>query len=222
MKNDKWNAIKAKYFQGLSSLAEEKDLKRQSEDPYFHTLKEEGQESMDWDFDQFLDAAARKALVVPLVKKSFRNSILKYVSGIAALFIGGFLIYAFLQQHKPEVVHVVKNTDQVPSKSIDRSVAVPVLPIQAIPTERVLPHTEPQATLVKAKRKKINKAAPIVNNEALEMEQPEETYVVVNGKAITNRDEAEAITRNSLILMASNIQEGRSALEKMKYIYVEL
>ena len=54
------------------------------------------------------------------------------------------------------------------------------------------------------------------------VEPEQEAYVIVNGQPVYNEEEAEQIVLASLKIMTNNFQEGKHALEKVKYIHVAL
>ena len=54
MKPNKYKNIEDKFYRGETTLEEELWLKKHSDEPLFDALKEEKDETMDWDFEDFL------------------------------------------------------------------------------------------------------------------------------------------------------------------------
>lgn len=54
MRKDKLKGLESKYWDGKSTLNDERTLESDTSDPYFKKLKEAKEEQIDWSFDKFL------------------------------------------------------------------------------------------------------------------------------------------------------------------------
>lgn len=209
-----------KYWEGMSSLEEERALKKRSEDPYFKSLNALSQDSMKWDFEEFMmKAAGDVKSMEPSVQKSKLRRVWLSVAAAVALLIVGFVFVQSLER-EPTQLHQQPTVALVePSASaIADGPKIMAQPDVKEPLPRLNPRKQP------SKKGPIQEMA--IDGKASEKQEPlheeEEAYVIVNGKPVHDEAEAEEIVLASLKIMAANFQEGRNALEKVKYISVEL
>ncbi|KGE13628.1 hypothetical protein [Sphingobacterium deserti] len=212
MKKDKSTKIEDRYWEGVSSLEEEKILKSQKDEPYFDGLNELSKEKMDLEFDSFMDMLEEPAKIVAK-KPKYRNLLFfAYGAAAIALFVTGF----FFLHDKEEK----GDSYQQPQFS-----SVKIAPKLVEPQEsekREAPYYVAVDTK-HTKEKKHTKHIATPETVTIQAEEPaDDSFVIVNGKPVYDEEEAEQIVLASLKIMASNFQEGKHALEKVKYINVEL
>jgi len=212
MKKDKSIKIEDKYWEGISSLKEEKMLKSKGDEPYFDALNELSKEKMDLEFESFMGMVEGSQMVVE--KKPNQIKLLFFTYGAAAIALF-FTAFFFLQNNEQK-----EGDYQRPRFS-----SVKVVP-QTVQLQESGKPDAPYYVAIDTKHAKEKKPTKhIVKPEiaSISAEEPaDDSFVIVNGKPVYDEEEAEQIVLASLKIMASNFQEGKHALEKVKYINVEL
>jgi len=215
MKKDRLKVLEDKYWKGKSSLEDDQELKDHGSDVYFQRLREAKKEQMEWDFDDFLAQTTENPIAEPSpMRRSFIKPLWKYMGMVAALILVGFIFFKTLQKNDTTgsestyVSHdVVQDVEEQKSNMTIKREIEPLLSVK----KNV--HKPPRI----AKRQ----TSPL--GEAEKVTDPNtEAYVLVNGEPIYDEQKATEIALSSLRLMASNFKEGRQAVEKIKYIKVEL
>lgn len=196
-----------KYLNGTTSLEEERLLKAQSDEPMFRGLKEISKDKMDLDFDAFMGIATAEKAINTLPNRKIGKLIFwKYGAVAMTLLVGSlFLINTFQTENNnhPEDKKLV-------AQILKAEPRVEVVADKVIATAEI--------KKVKAKNKHLIEP----KSEQEDFETTQEAYVIVNGKPIYDQAEAEKIALSSLRLLASNMNDGKSAVDKIKYITVEL
>ncbi|MFD1769164.1 hypothetical protein [Sphingobacterium suaedae] len=224
MRKDKSTELLDNYWNGISSVEEERQLKKQKNEAYFQALKDSRNERMEWSFDEFLRTASQGD---KHLQRTENRHIIRVWSCCAAavvlVVIGAVYLYNYQTEMlgddagKEKISLVQKATRRSPDRNIEQ-------PSQ-ITGEWDNPDSGADRVLPINRSKKREVAATSDKNKALlpdALPDEKEVFVVVNGKPIYNQKEAEGITIASLKLMVNNIQEGKEALEKVKYIKVSL
>lgn len=217
MKKDRSTGMDDKYWEGISSLREERTLKGRADKPYYKGLDQLSNEEMKWDFEDFMQAAQQvDATTGKRGGKRIKLRVWLYAAASIAVLACGFL---FLKSDE-------NRTGTVDDRQL--SAVTTVLPnaVDSVDDtangdggERVHVAETPQE---KAFRK-VAAAQGAENSTKPEVVVPnEESYVIVNGKPVYDEAEAQEIVLASLKIMVVNFQEGKNALEKVKYINVEL
>lgn len=214
MSKDRLEDLENKYWEGKSSLEDEKFLKATEDDSYFKGLKTIKDEQLMWNFDDFIsqtEAEAKKEKEP--AHRRVRKPIWKYIGVAAALLTVGFL---FLKNPVTESELLEEeNSDVLQERTKGPSTSLPTIP-------NILSDKGKEEKTSPAPLRLVEKKSE--NREAIAAEQAlaEEAYVMINGKPVYDEQKVEEIILASLQLMASNFQEGRQAIEKIKYIRVEL
>jgi len=214
MSNDKIDIRKEKYFAGTSSAEEEKWLKEHSEDPFFKVLKEEQGEKMDWAFDDFLDVAGAQKIAGKSSGASFRK--IGYWSAAAVfLIVFGTVLLTKNKQEKTLIAKQGKATEQETTKQ---------LPEVKKETQVIVPAEQKEPE--KNKEQPVKKVKPYSAYKQ-QLPFPEEApayypeYVVINGKPVYDLEEAKELTKNSLALLATNVEKSVSEMEHIKHLSVK-
>ncbi|GHE23036.1 hypothetical protein GCM10017764_00040 [Sphingobacterium griseoflavum] len=203
-----------KYWEGISSLREERSLKKKAEQPYYEQLDQLAKSEMKWDFDDFVQMTAEsteKGYIVPSKSKSRWWVLASGMAASLALVLG----FLFFKSNDSEevVVSAAKHSSKIPS-----SATLPDAPLVQVDV--------PSDVATKNTRKQPKKRIAVQPQPQEMMDDLTQTgddaYVFVNGKPVYDQEEAEEIVLASLQMMTANLQEGRNALEKVKYIQVEL
>jgi len=217
MKKGRLKDLEDRYWEGKTSLEEEKYLKSMAEDPFFQVLSEQQKNQLEWRFENFLEQAEdhRRGKSEQVKRKVI--PFWRYAGIAAALLI---LVFIFLKDREPKI------SEQKP----ERYTSQEQIPPDGDVTEVLPTHDNPFANKEREQTVAValpEKKQPHLDNELSVPHQPRieiarEAYVLVNGKPVYDEEEAEKIVLASLQIMANNFQEGKEAIGKMKHIKIEL
>jgi len=228
MEDKRLKELKDKYFNGQSSLEEEKELKN-SEDFFFQSLNEEKNLKMEWSFEDFESNINES-------KKGnmwWNDSWIKYAAAAVLLMSIGLAL--FLNQQSAIQSPLLAKKEINDLKPADNG------PVGHQRTEIVHPHTEDRIQVIKrtktlqtaetVKRPKIGKQTESravkkeVATESLESETAasyQADYVVLNGKPVANEQEAVELTLKSLGLLANNLENGVDKAMNIKQMSITI
>lgn len=115
MKSNKYTNIEDKYYLGNTTIEEEVWLKDHSNDTLFEVLKTEKKESMDWDFEKFLEKAEpdQSAHIRPIKKTQHQKFFLVAAS---LVLICGILILFKMKSSQSSV----SKTSQMVQKEVQK------------------------------------------------------------------------------------------------------
>ncbi|WP_394676418.1 hypothetical protein [uncultured Sphingobacterium sp.] len=228
MKDKKLKELEEKYFNGQSSLEEERVLKN-SDNAFFQSLNQEKNKTMDWSFEDFQSEINddKKRTVW------WNNSWIKYVA--AAMLVMAIGIALFLNQEPTTRVPVLAEKEMKELKSADKKL------IEHQNEETVVSNSNDSFRSVKSgktlqiaetvKRPKVKKQAKewtekkeIVAEglQSVESESYRADYVVLNGKPVANEQEAVELTLKSLGLLANNLENGVDKAMNIKQMSITI
>lgn len=228
MEDKRLKELKDKYFNGQSSLEEEKELKN-SEDFFFQSLNEEKNFKMEWSFEDF----ESKSNESKKGKTWWNDSWIKYAAAAVLLMSIGLAL--FLNQQSAiqspllaeKEINDLKPADNVPVEYQSTEIVHP-------PTEdriQVIKRTKTLQTAETVKRPKVGKQTKNravkkeVATERLESETAasyQADYVVLNGKPVANEQEAVELTLKSLGLLANNLENGVDKAMNIKQMSITI
>jgi hypothetical protein len=211
MNNDKINRLKEAYFEGKTSKEEEKWLKENTDDTYFTTLKEEQNQQMNWNFDDFVTTIEEKTPEKRIGVFSFRKTI--YWIAAASVIIGVLGMFVVMQKNtinKSQYAQQQNVTKQPETKltveADDNTSPTQILVEEKLPEEKKVITQKPR------------KEAP---NPITEQPTYNPEYVVINGKPIYDLEEAKELAMSSLNLLASNVEKSVSCMESIKHLSIK-
>ncbi|QMV69420.1 hypothetical protein HS960_17955 [Sphingobacterium paramultivorum] len=228
MKDKKLKELEEKYFNGQSSLEEERALKN-SDNAFFQSLNQEKNETMDWSFEDFQSEINddKKRIVW------WNNSWIKYAA--TAMLVMAIGIALFLNQEPTTRVPVLAEKKMKELKSADKKL------IEDQNKETVVPNSNDSFRSVKSgktlqiaetvKHPKVKKQAKewtekkeIVAEslQSVESELYQADYVVLNGKPVANEQEAVELTLKSLGLLANNLENGVDKAMNIKQMSITI
>jgi len=228
MKDKKLKELEEKYFNGQSSLEEEKALKS-SDSVFFQSLNQEKDIKMDWSFADF------ESQINEDKKYSvwWNRSWVKYAAAAVLLMSLGLAL--FLNQESTMQGPVVakkemkelKPADKKPFDNQNVEIAVPNANdrVSAEESRKLMRTAE---TFKRPKRKKQAKDWTVkkeVVTESLESTTEESyraDYVVLNGKPVVNEEEAVELTLKSLGLLANNLENGVDKAMNIKQMSITI
>ena len=218
MKADHYKKLKEKYFHGETSTEEEQLLKNESTDSIFEFFKDEKQEKMDWDFDNFLEKAnaqeSEAEKIIPIsTSKVGQKKMANYVWMAAAsvvLLVG--LYFAFKQKNdflaetsvaanskSPDSVTASKDSVQAESPASTNSIDEKKLMDQILPKK---------GRIKKITRERYAENESVKSTNKAHQNQYQESYVTVNGQKIKDEQEAIDITKYSVQLLADKMSKS--------------
>ncbi|GAA0881724.1 hypothetical protein GCM10009120_03200 [Sphingobacterium siyangense subsp. cladoniae] len=228
MKDKKLKELEEKYFNGQSSLEEERVLKN-SDNAFFQSLNQEKNETMDWSFEDFQSEINddKKRIVW------WNNSWIKYAA--AAMLVMAIGIALFLNQERTTQVPVLAEKEMKELKSADKKL------VEDQNKETVVPNSNDSFRSAKSgktlqiaetvKHPKVKKQAKewtekkeIVAEslQSVESEPYQADYVVLNGKPVANKQEAVELTLKSLGLLANNLENGVDKAMNIKQMSITI
>ncbi len=223
MKKEELDKLKSKYWEGKTSLQEERRLKAQHEEDFFALLRSP-QQKMDWEFDDFLDqvSAEKKPETKKVMFLTART--LAVATAAACLIIGFFVIDHLGEQKADKIAPVVAQTDSN-NQILDAQTR------QMRPENTETKNDEPKYTQP-ARKSSESETALLANNNkdqpALVPDvrpapvQQEEAYVEINGVKIYDEQKAIEVTQTALQLATSNLKKGLKGVEHIKYLSIEI
>lgn len=169
-------------------------------------LKEEKQETMNWEFDAFLAQAEpvhESKKVVWYASKRFIST------AAAAMLFLAFGIWSVLQTNNSKPQLSIEKNDTKEIKPLEKDIE----PIEEMPTY-IAKVDEVQVQKTSTKKTYKTKPSPTTNDY-----NPE--YVIVNGEPIYDLEVAKEMTIQSLAKLASNIDKSVSAMENIKHLSIK-
>ncbi len=224
MKKEELDRLKAKYWEGKTSLEEERRLKELEEEEFFTMLKEP-EEKMDWNFDDFMQGVSEEEK--PEVKKvvPMTRRIITMTAIAASLMLGFFLIRQMVSSNVDQVKPVIAQTE-VNNKILD------IENPDADNREGLQVQEETPDVINPTVKTSRNKQTQMVSNkksngksqERLKVEHAieEEFYVEINGIKIYDEKKALEVTETALQLATSNLRKGMEGVENIKYLKIEI
>lgn len=228
MKDKKRKELEDKYFNGQSSLEEEKELKN-SDSVFFQSLNQEKDVKMDWSFADFESQINDDKKYIVWWNRSW----VKYAAAAVLLMTIGLAL--FLNQESAIQGPVIAKKEIKELKPGDKK----LLEDQNIETAdrnindgiSLEDSRKAMRTAETFKRRKEKKQAKDwtvkkeVVTESLEStagESYQADYVVLNGKPVANEEEAVELTLKSLGLLANNLENGVDKAMNIKQMSITI
>lgn len=230
MKSGNYYELMDKFYAGTAN-AEEISLLRteglidEQDNLYAETLKSERGQKINWEFEDFMkEIPAAKVVALPSGRRW-----LKRIMTAAAMVAAILIAYIFWPQH-----HQPKEIVNVPviNKPINNNSALnvrPALPLtegkdSVVLTEMVKTMSKRNKEYAAKKNKQIQaKNIKHIENQNVEMKSGTRNFLVlVNGKPITNEEDAITVTRESLALVSRNLTSTVDELKPLSRIKIKL
>lgn len=228
MKDKKRKELEDKYFNGQSSLEEEKELKN-SDSVFFQSLNQEKDVKMDWSFAEFESQINEDKKYIVWWNRSW----VKYAAAAVLLATIGLAVYLNQESAMQEPVlakkemQELKPADKKPLDDQNIETAVPNMN-DGVSTEDSRKAIRTAETFKRPKVKKQAKDWTMkkkVVTESLESTAGEPyraDYVVLNGKPVANEEEAVELTLKSLGLLANNLENGVDKAMNIKQMSITI
>lgn len=229
MKDKKLKELEDKYFNGQSSLEEEKELKN-SDSIFFQSLNQEKEVKMDWSFADF------ESQINEDQKYSvwWNRSWVKYAAAAVLLMTIGLSLFLNQESIIQGPVLAKKETKE-PKPANKKPLGDQNIEI-AVPNNNDGVSMEDSRKAMRTaetfKRPKVKRPAKKEWNvkkdvvaESLESttgEAYQADYVVLNGKPVANEEEAVELTLKSLGLLANNLENGVDKAMNIKQMSITI
>lgn len=236
MKTEQYKALEKKYLEGKTTLEEERLLKEHSEEGLFHSLKTAKEETMDWDFNDFLNKA-EKGKVIP-ISSNQNNRIPKafWLAASVILLFGLAIGYQFwkpsteinqttiannnsIEETNMYVENNIMESDSAAMKNPmledSTSIKTNTSTIKEIDINQIVPK---RGRIKKTNKERMakNERQPNNNNEnkiteptpkAPEKPEYQDAYVVINGQKIENQEEAINVAKYSIQMLSNKMSQ---------------
>ncbi len=228
MKDKKRKELEDKYFNGQSSLEEEKELKN-SDSVFFQSLNQEKDVKMDWSFAEFESQINEDKKYIVWWNRSW----VKYAAAAVLLATIGLAVYLNQESAMQEPVlakkemQELKPADKKPLDDQNIETAVPNMndgvsmedSRKAIRTAETFkrPKVKKQAKDWTMKKKVVTESLESTAGESYRAD-----YVVLNGKPVANEEEAVELTLKSLGLLANNLENGVDKAMNIKQMSITI
>ena len=202
MKSGNYNELLDKFYAGTAtaeeiSLLQSEDLINEQDILYADTLREERQQMMDWEFEDFMNNIPSKKVVVFPARRVWVKMILSAAAMVAAI-VAVFIFWP--QQEMNQNADVPAANKAVDSN--EKLIASAVLPADETKETRSPKNSDPDTY----KKRPIQKnTMPADKTDVSNNSSSQDYLVVVNGKPVTNEADAVAITRKSLSMVSHNL-----------------
>ncbi len=224
MKNRRIEELKDKYFDGQSSSEEEKELKK-SDELFFQLLDEEKKVKMDWSFEDFESQVMGDKKVI----RWWNNAWIKYAAAAILLMIVGLSVYLNQEQAvQPSVIanRADKDVQKSPAEELTANNKADLqsnaeIPIKKDKNSSAMLRTKTFKQQVPSKRMLEKKQKVIQSLQHME-DTYQADYVVLNGKPVSNEEEAVELTLRSLGLLASNLENGVDKAMNIKQMSISI
>ncbi|QIG90376.1 hypothetical protein G6R40_12250 [Chryseobacterium sp. POL2] len=232
MKTDKYKDWEYKFFEGEElSPEEERLLKQESDDPYFSFLREEKQEKMKLDFDDFLSKVEGEQVapkmeqtsIMPLgsAKPKFGNGFKNYwMAASLVMFMGVLGGYLFVNQESGDVnkplqpvvkqdaeATVEQQSQILAQKNIEDNANVAQQNVAKRLAQKPELPTSKTKNMVSVSQTEIHNLVETETDNVNYQEAYNPNYVVINGKPVYNEQEAIALTEDAVNYLASNVSQ---------------
>lgn len=242
MKPSKYKNIEDKFYRGETTLEEELWLKKQSAEPLFDALKEEKDETMDWDFEDFL-AKAESPKEVPLPTTKGGGNKIFWLAAALALICGSVVLYknynAGVDQKdllvKEQVVKqkqdIIKDSVLAFGTTTDSTEVKKPLMADSLREDasnvNVVDEILPKRGRIKRQSRPVFvknetlKTAPNAVHNSQSADKYDENYVIVNGERIENEAEAIDVAKYSLQMLSDNMKKTLAQAHAMESMGME-
>lgn len=214
MSNNKYNELLEKYYQGSTSVAEERWLKKEA--PHLQQslpsdVLQKHSHSMDWSFENMLQQASRQSGLQTVTKSPVLHW-MKYAAAVALLIIPGITMYYYRQPVNKDInvstayispVAFAKEDPGVKDTASHNKVTLKA------------PEETNETNRLKTKYKTASRKA------ATPTQQNDDFFVTVAGKRITDENEALAILQQSFNKISGDVQETMTNIHQSPKLNVK-
>lgn len=220
MNTEQYNKLLQKFYEGETTVSEEKLLKEsehlQSEESlYFGALKGEKNEKLSLDFSQFLALAEKEKSIIPMQKPSPFKWVWMAASLLFIFSAGAFWLnqnkndeskvksqMASAELYKKKKVEIMQENTYEPTVEKQQPAAQKIAK-----SEDVLDDILPKKSRMKKRviRRYVQNTAPDKNDKKSEYES---NYVIINGHKITSEKEAIDVAKYSFQILANNVNQS--------------
>ena len=242
MKSSKYKNIEDKFYRGETSPEEERWLKKHSVEPLFEALKDEKDETMDWDFEDFL-AKAESPKEVPLPTTNGGSNKIFWLAAAWALICGSMIFYQKYNSGVDQKDRLVKNevvkqkTGIIQDSTLALSTATDSIEVHKDLLEdsltedaghvNVLDEILPKRGRIKRQSRPVLvknetlKAKPNELHMAASSDKYDENFVIINGQRIENENEAIDVAKYSLQMLSDNMRKTIAQAHAMESMGME-
>lgn len=232
MKTEHYKNLEKKFFVGETTQEEEKFLKDQDNEGLFHILKEEKQETMEWNFEDFLNKTQEKPKETPIIpltsigkkKNNFRSY--SWIAASLVLMFGTYITWNQLNNDDIKTADeriaqeinrqqdLFNEENNIVSNKEDEDDKQPIE--EQKPTNKteeniadidVLEEILPKKGRIQKKSKPKYTSINQNHQETTTIPEYQPNYVIINGQKITDENEAIEVTKYSMQLLSNKVSK---------------
>ncbi len=215
MSSNKYNDMLEKYYNGQSSVEEERQLKKDThllQEPLPLAALEADNLAMDWSFQEFLQQAAQQQQPVITKTPVRKMHLLKYAAAVVSMAMIAVAIQytkkeaAVLPQNQP-VAHLPKRAakEEPVTKGNNKTVATWAAIKPVVKTKLAIAH-----------RHTIKNPPPVAP------QKNDDFFVIVDGRRVTDESEALAILQQSLEVLSGDMRQTMTSINNIPKLDVKL
>ena len=227
MKSENYDELLNKFYAGTATATEISLLKNagmcESDELYAAALADERNQTMDWTFEDLISEVPKVKLIPLTRNKVSLNRMIAAAAAVAAI----VMAVTFWPTAKPytelaDKVPVDKKVDSNKISTYDTPTELTAITVEEKNVTTKQRFTESKsASTVKQKQKPTSKKT-ILKKPNSKAEVLQNYLVMVNGKPITNEQDAIDITRASLAMFSRNLSSTMEELKPIEQIKIKL
>ena len=227
MKSENYDELLNKFYAGTATATEISLLKNagmcESDELYAAALADERNQTMDWTFEDLIREVP-KAKLIPLTRnKVSLNRMIAAAAAVAAI----VMAVTFWPTAKPytelaDKVPVDKKVDSNKISTYDTPTELTAITVEEKNVTTKQRFTESKSASTVKQKQTLTYKKNILKKPNSEAEVLQDYLVMVNGKPITNEQDAIDITRASLAMFSRNLSSTMEELKPIEQIKIKL
>ena len=227
MKSENYDELLNKFYAGTATANEISLLKKagmcESDELYAAAISEDRNQTMDWTFEDLIEEVS-EAKLIPLTRNKVSLNRMLTAAAAAAAIVMAVILWPTAKPYKElaDKVTVEKKADS--NKPL--TYTAPAAFIATTTEDKNVPKKQRSSESKSASTVKQNQTLSfkknILKKPNAEAEVLQDYLVIVNGKPITNEQDAIDITRASLAMFSRNLSSTMEELKPIEQIRIKL
>ena len=227
MKSENYDELLNKFYAGTATATEISLLKNagmcESDELYAAALADERNQTMDWTFEDLISEVPKVKLIPLTRNKVSLNRMIAAAAAVAAI----VMAVTFWPTAKPytelaDKVPVDKKVDSNKISTYDTPTELTAITVEEKNVTTKQRFTESKSASTVKQKQTLTYKKNILKKPNSEAEVLQDYLVMVNGKPITNEQDAIDITRASLAMFSRNLSSTMEELKPIEQIRIKL
>ena len=227
MKSENYDELLNKFYAGTATATEISLLKNagmcESDELYAAALADERNQTMDWTFEDLIREVPKVKLIPLTRNKVSLNRMIAAAAAVAAI----VMAVTFWPTAKPytelaDKVPVDKKVDSNKISTYDTPTELTAITVEEKNVTTKQRFTESKSASTVKQKQTLTYKKNILKKPNSEAEVLQDYLVMVNGKPITNEQDAIDITRASLAMFSRNLSSTMEELKPIEQIKIKL